>query len=165
FGEDHLTYGRLDTEANRLAHHLRDTTGLGRGDLAGILVDRSLPLATAILAVLKTGAAYTLLDPDYPDLRLTRTGTDAGITALLTAGEQCGRLTGPWPEVPFDRLQLPELPDNAPGIAIGPEDPACVMFTSGSTGRPKGILSSHRNLTSTVTGQTYCTFGPGETFL
>ncbi|MEW1552354.1 AMP-binding protein, partial [Streptomyces tsukubensis] len=42
---------------------------------------------------------------------------------------------------------------------------ACVMFTSGSTGRPKGILSSHRNLTSTLTGQTYCTFGPGETFL
>ncbi|MFD9716446.1 amino acid adenylation domain-containing protein [Streptomyces sp. NPDC059076] len=165
FGEDHLTYGHLNTEANQLAHHLRATTGLGRGDLAGILVNRSLPLATSILAVLKTGAAYTLLDPDYPDLRLTSTATDAGITTLLTAGEQRGRLTGPWPEVPFDRLQLPELPDGTPDIATSPDDSACVMFTSGSTGRPKGILSSHRNLTSTLTGQTYCTFGPNETFL
>ncbi|MFE3022460.1 condensation domain-containing protein, partial [Streptomyces sp. NPDC059256] len=165
FGEDHLTYGHLNTEANQLAHHLRATTGLGRGDLAGILINRSLPLATGILAVLKTGAAYTLLDPDYPDLRLTSTATDAGITTLLTAGEQRGRLTGPWPEVPFDRLQLPELPDGTPDIATSPDDSACVMFTSGSTGRPKGILSSHRNLTSTLTGQTYCTFGPSETFL
>ncbi|WP_186767921.1 non-ribosomal peptide synthetase [Streptomyces qinzhouensis] len=168
FGEEHLTYGELDRAANRLAHHLRETTGLKRGDLAGILVDRSLPLATGILAVLKTGAAYTLLDPDFPDLRLTDTATEAGIATLLTTGAQSGRLTGPWPEVPFDRVDLSELsqlPDSAPGTATGPEDSACVMFTSGSTGRPKGILSSHRNLTSTLTAQTYCTFGPGETFL
>ncbi|MGV9316800.1 amino acid adenylation domain-containing protein [Streptomyces sp. NPDC003691] len=165
FGEEHLTYGELDAEANRLAHHLRATTGLGRGDLAGILVDRSLPLATGILAVLKTGAAYTLLDPDYPDLRLGDTARDAGIAALVTAGEQSGRLSGPWAEVPLDNTPLSHLPASAPDTVLGPEDPACVMFTSGSTGRPKGILSSHRNLTSTVTGQTYCTFGPTETFL
>ncbi|MFE3021959.1 AMP-binding protein, partial [Streptomyces sp. NPDC059256] len=168
FGEDHLTYGRLNTEANRLAHHLRATTGLGRGDLAGILVNRSLPLATGILAVLKTGAAYTLLDPDYPDLRLTSTATDAGITALVTTEGYAHRVPGPWSVVRVDS-EAPAIaarPGSRPeSVLTGPDDSACVMFTSGSTGRPKGILSSHRNLTSTLTGQTYCTFGPDETFL
>ncbi|MFB0633647.1 AMP-binding protein, partial [Streptomyces sp. AB3(2024)] len=51
------------------------------------------------------------------------------------------------------------------GTPLTWDDVACVMFTSGSTGRPKGILSSHRNLVSTLTAQTYATFGPGETFL
>ncbi|MFJ8233542.1 condensation domain-containing protein, partial [Streptomyces sp. NPDC094448] len=156
FGDDHLTYGRLDTEANQLAHHLRETTGLDRGDLAGILVDRSLPLATAILAVLKTGAAYTLLDPDYPDLRLTAIAADAGIAALLTTDGYAHRVPGPRPTVRIDSeaTAIAARPGHRPDSVLTGDDSACVMFTSGSTGRPKGILSSHRNLTSTITGQT-----------
>ncbi|MDG9721150.1 AMP-binding protein, partial [Streptomyces sp. DH24] len=50
-------------------------------------------------------------------------------------------------------------------VVLGGEDVACVMFTSGSTGRPKGILSTHRNLVSTVSAQGYADFGPGEVFL
>ncbi|TRV70829.1 AMP-binding protein, partial [Streptomyces sp. 130] len=51
------------------------------------------------------------------------------------------------------------------GVPVTGDDVACVMFTSGSTGRPKGILSSHRNLVSTVTAQTYGNFGPDQVFL
>ncbi|WP_138905674.1 condensation domain-containing protein, partial [Streptomyces albidochromogenes] len=79
FGDERLSYGELDARANRLAHHLRDTTGLGRGDLAGVLLDRSADLAVTILAVLKCGAGYALLDPEFPDERLTSTAADAGI--------------------------------------------------------------------------------------
>ncbi|KOU43275.1 hypothetical protein ADK55_23740, partial [Streptomyces sp. WM4235] len=57
FGGRVLTYGELDSRANRLAHHLA-AHGLGRGDLAGILLDRGLDFAIAVLAVVKTGAGY-----------------------------------------------------------------------------------------------------------
>ncbi|WP_138905506.1 non-ribosomal peptide synthetase, partial [Streptomyces albidochromogenes] len=165
FGDERLSYEELNTRANRLAHHLRDTTGLGRGDLAGVLLDRSADLAVTILAVLKCGAGYALLDPEFPDERLTSTAADAGITALVTSAGQTGRLRGPWAVVPLDGTDVSELPGTDLAVPTGPDDIACVMFTSGSTGRPKGILSSHRNLTSTLTAQTHCAFGPGEVFL
>ncbi|OEJ37388.1 hypothetical protein BGK70_03775 [Streptomyces agglomeratus] len=165
FGQERLSYGELDARANRLAHHLRDTTGLGRGDLAGVLLDRSTELAVTILAVLKCGAGYALLDPEFPDERLTNTAADAGITALITSAGQTGRLNGPWAVVALDGTDMSALPDTDLGVRTGPDDVACVMFTSGSTGRPKGILSSHRNLASTLTAQTHCAFGPGEVFL
>ncbi|MGW7157733.1 condensation domain-containing protein, partial [Streptomyces sp. NPDC054887] len=60
FGDQRLSYAELDARANRLAHHLRDTTGLRRGQLAGVLLDRSAELAVTILAVLKCGAGYAL---------------------------------------------------------------------------------------------------------
>ncbi|MFD5098039.1 amino acid adenylation domain-containing protein [Streptomyces albidochromogenes] len=165
FGQERLSYGELNARANRLAHHLRDTTGLGRGDLAGVLLDRSADLAVTILAVLKCGAGYALLDPEFPDERLTNTAADAGIAALVTSAGQTGRLRGPWAVLALDGTDVSALPGTDLAVPTGPDDVACVMFTSGSTGRPKGILSSHRNLTSTLTAQTHCAFGPGEIFL
>ncbi|MFJ6937906.1 amino acid adenylation domain-containing protein [Streptomyces sp. NPDC101132] len=161
-----VPYGELNARANRLAHHLR-AQGLGRGDLAGVLLDRGIEFAVAVLAVVKTGAGYALLDPEFPDDRLASTAHDARIAALVTDSGHAHRLGGDWAVVLTDRdaaAIAAEDPRN-PGEGLSPEDVACVMFTSGSTGRPKGILSSHRNLVSTVTGQTYATFGPGEVFL
>ncbi|MFG2623197.1 AMP-binding protein, partial [Streptomyces sp. NPDC048507] len=168
FGGLELTYAALDTRANRLAHHLTTTTGLGRGDLAGILLDRGTDFAIAVLAVLKTGAGYALLDPEFPDERLTRTAHDAAITTLITDTHHHTRLTrGKWTTVRVDTeaATIADRPATPLAVPLTQDDVACVMFTSGSTGRPKGILSSHRNLVSTLTAQTYATFGPGETFL
>ncbi|MEU9029361.1 amino acid adenylation domain-containing protein [Streptomyces sp. NPDC048383] len=166
FGGQELSYGELNARANRLAHHLI-ARGLGRGDLAGILLDRGTDLAVALLAVTKTGAGYALLDPEFPDERLTRTAHDAGLAVLVTDGGHHSRLTGPWRVVRLDAeaAVVAAAEGTNPGVGLSWEDVACVMFTSGSTGRPKGILSSHRNLVSTLTAQTYASFGPGETFL
>ncbi|MDH6543415.1 non-ribosomal peptide synthetase [Streptomyces sp. SPB4] len=167
FGGQELTYAELDTRANRLAHHLA-ATGLGRGDLAGILLDRGLDFAVALLAVVKTGAGYALLDPEFPDERLAGTARDASLTALVTDTRHHTRLPeGPWRSTLVDagREEIAGCSDEPLGTPLTWDDVACVMFTSGSTGRPKGILSSHRNLVSTLTAQTYATFGPGETFL
>ncbi|MGW2843349.1 condensation domain-containing protein, partial [Streptomyces sp. NPDC001493] len=153
-GDRRITYGELNASANRWAHHLR-SQGLGRGDLAGILLERDATFATALIAVLKTGAGHVLLDPDFPDERLHTAATEAGITHLVTRTGLTDRLRGTWTttvEGPDDVLD--HSPDN-PGLPIQGDDLACVMFTSGSTGRPKGILSSHRNLVSTLVGQTY----------
>ncbi|MFE4632799.1 amino acid adenylation domain-containing protein [Streptomyces sp. NPDC056773] len=166
FGEEDLTYGELDARSNRLAHHLAER-GLGRGDLAGVLLDRGTDFAVALLAVLKTGAGYALLDPEFPDERLAGTARDAGVGVLVTDSLHHARVPGPWDCVLVDSEAdaIGRQPATGPGIALTPADVACVMFTSGSTGRPKGILSSHRNLVSTITAQTYAHFGPEETFL
>ncbi|MFD3807761.1 amino acid adenylation domain-containing protein, partial [Streptomyces sp. NPDC058619] len=166
FGDQELSYGELDSRANRLAHHLAGQ-GLGRGDLAGILLDRGTDFAVALLAVVKTGAGYALLDPEFPDERLTGTARDAAVGVLVTDARHGDRVSGPWTAVlvDADREAIGRQDSGSPDIGLTPADVACVMFTSGSTGRPKGILSSHRNLVSTVTAQTYADFGPGEVFL
>ncbi|MFD0431522.1 AMP-binding protein [Streptomyces zhihengii] len=78
-----MSYAELNASANRLARHLR-SQGLGRGDLAGVLLERGADFATAVVAVVKTGAGYTLLDPDFPDERLRSAAGDAGIGHLVT---------------------------------------------------------------------------------
>ncbi|QNP66866.1 non-ribosomal peptide synthetase [Streptomyces genisteinicus] len=163
-GDRQVSYAELNASANRLARHLR-SHGLGRGDLAGVLLERGADFATAVVAVVKTGAGYTLLDPDFPDERLRSAAQDAGITHLVTAPGLAARLDGPWTPVTASAAELTVLASHDLGLEVTGDDTACVMFTSGSTGRPKGILSSHRNLVSTVSGQTYGRFGPGEVFL
>ncbi len=139
-----LTYSQLDLAANRLANHLI-ATGVRRGDVVGVLMPRGLDFAVAVLAVAKTGAAYTLLDPDFPESRRQRVLAETKANALVTS------LTG--------NDQTP------PGVRVNPGDAACVMFTSGSSGTPKGVVSSHRALVGTLAGQSYADFGPGEVFL
>ncbi|WP_143664442.1 AMP-binding protein, partial [Streptomyces sp. NRRL B-24572] len=158
-GDREVSYAELNAMANRWAHHLR-SRGLGRGDMAGVLLERGVEFAAAVIAVVKTGAGYTLLDPDFPDERLRSAATDAGISHLITSSALAERVEGPWAthiEAPGELLS--RNPGNL-GLPLSPDDSACLMFTSGSTGRPKAILSSHRNLVSTVSGQTYGNFGP-----
>ncbi|MFE7462469.1 AMP-binding protein, partial [Streptomyces sp. NPDC057554] len=159
-----LSYRELNSAANRRAHHLREL-GLKRGDIAGVLLERGTEFATAVIAVTKTGAAYTLLDPDFPDERLRTAADDAGITHLITDATLGSRLAGPWQAVIWTGEELESRSGENLNLPLTRADVACLMFTSGSTGRPKGILSSHHNLTSTITHQNYGTFGPNETFL
>ncbi|MET9106699.1 amino acid adenylation domain-containing protein [Streptomyces zhihengii] len=163
-GDRQVSYAELNASANRLARHLR-SQGLGRGDLAGVLLERGADFATAVVAVVKTGAGYTLLDPDFPDERLRSAAGDAGIGHLVTTTALAARVDGPWAVHTAARGDLLTRPADNLGVPVGPEDSACLMFTSGSTGRPKGILSSHRNLVSTVSGQSYGRFGVEEVFL
>ncbi|WP_284117073.1 amino acid adenylation domain-containing protein, partial [Streptomyces fragilis] len=163
-GDRRITYRELDAAANRWARHLRGR-GLGRGDLAGVLLERGADFATALIAVLRTGAAHVLLDPDFPDERLRSAAGDAGISHLVTTPRLAGRLDGPWTVHTEGPHELTHLEAGALGVPLTPDDPACLMFTSGSTGRPKGILSSHRNLVATLVGQRYLPTGPDEVFL
>ncbi|WP_330241434.1 non-ribosomal peptide synthetase [Streptomyces sp. NBC_00525] len=165
-GNTHITYAELNATANRWAHAMR-ARGLGRGEVAGVLLERGAVFAAAVIAVTKAGAGYTLLDPDFPDERLRSAAHDAGITLLVTDDVLGQRVagSGPWTVVSVSGGAPADASDSNPGVPVRGDDVACVMFTSGSTGRPKGILSSHRNLVSTVTAQTYGTFGPGEVFL
>ncbi|MFE0582148.1 amino acid adenylation domain-containing protein [Streptomyces sp. NPDC058874] len=164
-GEDRLDYGSLNTRANRLAHHLT-ALGIGRGDTVAVLVERGPDLVVALLAALKAGAAYTLLDPDFPADRLAGAVADCAAGLLVTHRAA----SPPFPvtrhlDLDTEAAAVAARPGHDPDPTVTGTDLACVMFTSGSTGRPKGVAVPHRALTTTYLGQDYARFGPDEVWL
>ncbi|GAA2264965.1 hypothetical protein GCM10010415_31290 [Streptomyces atrovirens] len=138
-----LTYAELDARANRLAWHLQ-SLGAGPGAVVAVSVPRSVELVVALLAVLKAGAAYLPLDPDYPAPRLAYMLRDAAPVCAVT--DRAGRLpdvTGTR-VVALDELDVSGWPGTVPARALTPAHPAYVIYTSGSTGRPKGVVVPHR---------------------
>ena len=82
-GGERLTYAELNARANRLAHHLR-ACGVKAETRVGILLERSVEMAVALLAILKAGGGYVAFDPSYPAERLRYMLEDSGVTLLLT---------------------------------------------------------------------------------
>ncbi|MEU7484337.1 amino acid adenylation domain-containing protein [Streptomyces sp. NPDC042319] len=137
-----LTFAELNARANRLARHLR-TFGARPGAVVAVSVPRSAELVIALLAVVKTGAAYLPLDPDYPAERLTFMLQDAAPVCAVT--DRAGRLPDDagTPLVVLDGLDVSGYLAINPGRPLTPAHPAYVIYTSGSTGRPKGVVVSH----------------------
>ncbi|MGW2100130.1 amino acid adenylation domain-containing protein [Streptomyces olivaceoviridis] len=146
-----LTYRELNARANRLARHLR-SRGAGPGAAVAVCLERGPEQITALLAVLKSGAAYVPLDPEHPSDRLAYMITDARAALVVTDGAGAARL----PEEPGrfltdrDWPSLADLPAHDPEPAAAPGDLAYVIYTSGSTGRPKGVEIEHRSLVGLV---------------
>ena len=159
FGDSALSYAELDAAANRLAHHLI-ANGARRGAVIGVCVERDATLVTALLASLKAGCAYMLLDPTHPDQRLRELLKLAGARLVVTTSGLAGQLAGTGITTTYldtDADAIGRHPATAPdaGRKTGPTDPACVMFTSGSTGLPKGVAAPHRAIVSTHTATSY----------
>ncbi|MEV6776826.1 amino acid adenylation domain-containing protein [Streptomyces syringium] len=144
--DQQLTYAELHEQSNRLARFLTER-GIGRGAHVGLCVERSPLMITALLAVLKAGAAYVPLDPDYPVRRLRYILADTGAELLLTQ-EHLETLfpdySGEVISLDKDRERIAGMP--ATDIVDAPSDAAYVIHTSGSTGDPKGVLVTHRSL-------------------
>ena len=148
---DRITYGDLDRNANRLAHHLR-RLGVGPEVRVALCLERSPLMIAAILGVLKAGGAYVPLDPESPPDRLSFLLADAGAPVLLTESGLLDRLPETGSHVVcLDRIaealagESPERPER-PEMGATPENLAYVIYTSGSTGRPKGSLITHANV-------------------
>ncbi|MFF5965051.1 amino acid adenylation domain-containing protein [Streptomyces collinus] len=154
-----LTYGELDARAEWLAARL---TALGAGPerVVGIALPRTAELVVAVLAVLKSGAAYLPLDPAYPADRLAYIVADARPIVVLTTSATAGALPERTPT-----LDLDAPPADDPSVAptqrrhATPDNLAYITYTSGSTGRPKGVLATHRNAVEFVEW-THTAFGP-----
>jgi amino acid adenylation domain-containing protein len=142
-----LTYGELDDRANQLAHRLKEL-GVAPNTAVAVCVRRS-PLATlASLAVMKAGAAYLPIDPNYPRERLSFIFSDSRAAIVLSDSTVAGKL-------PEDNRRLllldrEDLAGRTPGALeateVCPDHLAYVIYTSGSTGTPKGVEITHKNL-------------------
>ena len=141
-----LTYRELDEAANRLAHLLAGH-GVGPGQCVALLLERSAQAVVAMLAVLKTGAAYLAIDPGLPAARIGFMVADAAPIAAITTADLAGRLDGfDVVVIDVDDPAVDTQPSTAPP-APGPDDIAYLIYTSGTTGVPKGVAVTHHNLT------------------
>ncbi len=139
-----LTYRDLNTDANRLAHVLRDR-GVERGDLVGVALDRSIDLVVVLLAVMKTGAAYVPIDPNFPAQRIRQMIDDADPKLVVTPATMPENLSD-WETrcLSVDEARSDsEAGTHNLDIDVRADDLAYVIYTSGSTGRPKGVEIRH----------------------
>ena len=145
-GERSWTYREVEEAANRLAHLLAGQ-GVGPGQCVALLFSRSAEAIVAILAVLKTGAAYLPIDPAQPAARIEFMVEDAAPIAAITTTGLADRLDG------CDLLVIdvddPAV-DTQPSTALpapAPDNIAYIIYTSGTTGVPKGVAVTHHNVT------------------
>nr|WP_240630779.1 non-ribosomal peptide synthase/polyketide synthase [Mycolicibacterium sp. GF69] len=141
-----MTYRELDEAANRLGHLLSEH-GVGPGRSVALLVERSAHAVVAMLAVLKTGAAYLPIDPTVPDTRLQFMLTDAAPVVAIVAAELAERLDGRGVTVIVVDDPAIEAYPSAELAASEPDDIAYLIYTSGTTGTPKGVAITHRSVT------------------
>ena len=158
FGERSLTYAELNADANRLARYLA-AMEIGPETLVGICLPRSPEMVVALLAVLKTGAAYLPLDPEYPQARLAGMLQDASPACVLTTSALSSRLPQNAKAIALDSAEVSESLGHAPNHNLSnterirpllPQHPAYVIYTSGSTGRPKGVVIEHRSVAAFI---------------
>lgn len=149
-GERSCSYAALDLAAERIAFQLRQA-GAGPGGVVAVCLDRSIELVAALLGILKTGAAYTPLDPALPRARLAHCLGEAGAVLVLTDTQL--REVIPFAEV--NVLLLDECAEviNAPPVMAqsDPDSLAYVLCTSGTTGRPKAVEISHGAVVNLLT--------------
>jgi len=143
-----LTYLELNSRANQLARYLRQQ-GVGPDTLVGILMDRSVEMITALVAVLKAGGAYVPIDPQYPQERLSFVIQDAALKVVLTQQsllEKVPARSAPTLCVDSDWSQVAGFDPANFVNETRPQNLAYVIYTSGSTGQPKGVEVEHRSL-------------------
>ncbi|MET9594007.1 amino acid adenylation domain-containing protein [Streptomyces sp. NPDC006516] len=140
-----LTYAELDARADALSRVLTER-GAGREDRVALAAPPSVDTVVAMLAVLRAGAAYLPVDPEYPPARIRHMLDDAEPVLLLTTTATHADL--PACDIPWLALDDPATrPENPAGAGTPhPADPAYVIYTSGSTGRPKGVVVTHEAL-------------------
>jgi amino acid adenylation domain-containing protein len=117
--------------------------------MVALLLDRGTELPVAQLAVMKAGACWVLLDPQLPAARLAFQAGDADAALVLTTTDLAAQAPTDvrhWClDDPALGARLAAQPSTPPAVAVGPADPAYLLYTSGSTGTPKGVLVSHRS--------------------
>lgn len=150
-GEEKITYEELNNRANQLAWKLRGL-GAGRESIVGIMLNRSIHMIVSMLGIMKAGAAYLPLDPEYPEQRISYILENSGCKAVLTQRNVKQDLGQVETVIYMDEANLErEKTENLP-IINQAEDLIYLIYSSGSTGQPKGIMLTHLSVHNFING-------------
>ncbi|MGI9317370.1 MAG: amino acid adenylation domain-containing protein, partial [bacterium] len=165
-GEDSLSYGEMDRHSCLLMDHLL-SRDIGPGDIVGICLPRGVNTVVWMLAVLRSGAAYLMLDPEYPPERLVEMLSSSGAALIITDKKISARL--PSKDLQFLLDTEIDITGKTPnqGAVTGRDstDLAYILYTSGSTGKPKGVTISHQNLVHSTAARLGFYSAPPTSFL
>ncbi|RBL91356.1 non-ribosomal peptide synthase/polyketide synthase [Chitinophaga flava] len=151
-GGQTLSYNELEQRSNQLAHYLQHI-GVNNGTYVGICIERSLEMIVGILGILKAGAAYVPIDPDYPSERISHILTDTDVQVILSSHASKGAVennTGIIILLDGDRNKIDTFPVTALSRQVQSSAAAYVIYTSGSTGKPKGVIARHRGVVNLI---------------
>ncbi|WP_299767294.1 amino acid adenylation domain-containing protein [uncultured Dokdonia sp.] len=153
FKDKKITYKELNERATQIAHQLLEQ-GIQRNDIVGVCIERSEHMIIGLLGILKAGAAYLPLDPEYPSDRISYILNNAFAKAVITQQH----LVVSFENVPVQTLTLEAILEtnhaevNLPKVESS--DLAYVIYTSGSTGMPKGVPITHKNIINSTLSRT-----------
>ncbi|WGU92450.1 amino acid adenylation domain-containing protein [Paenibacillus dendritiformis] len=166
-GGTSMTYGELNSRANRLARRLR-LKGVRPNVVVGMMTGRSADMIVGILAVLKAGGAYLPIDPAYPGERIAYMLADSAAALLLIDRASAGSRAAAdfaGEVIQIEEETALECDDSNLERLAAPSDLAYIIYTSGSTGQPKGILTAHRNVERVVIDPGYIDITPDDRIL
>ena len=146
FDDTSLTYREVESRSNQIARYLQSQHAITRGDLIGICVDRSAEMLVYLYGIMKAGAGYVPLDPNYPADRLQYMCDHSGLKLIVTQSSLASRVAEfNKPQVAIDDAgdAIESLDDTVVISDTSPQDICYVIYTSGSTGKPKGVQVPH----------------------
>lgn len=149
---EEVNYKTLDQLSSQIAGYLQSVEGLKEGDLVAVMLERELYLIPTILGILKTGAAYVPIDPQYPAERLNTILDDSEAKILLSrASYLSGEISSSVKQIDLDKdLQSLLAHSMISKSLASPQSLAYVLYTSGSTGKPKGVMVAHSSLVNYI---------------
>lgn len=148
FQDKKLSFKQLNEKANELANYLRGQN-IGRGDIVGIMEQRSLELVVSILACLKCGNSYIPIDPHFPDDRISYMLQNSNSKILLTTKQTYSKIEySKKIVVDLDNLNIYNGNNKNLDNITKPDDNSYIIYTSGSTGKPKGVVLKQKSLTN-----------------
>ncbi|MFJ5965680.1 amino acid adenylation domain-containing protein [Bacillus sp. NPDC093026] len=164
--EETMTYQTLNEKATKLAGYLQ-SQGIGPGALVPMLFDRSFEMVVAVLGIIKSGAAYVPMSPDYPEARIRLIISDTKSHVILTQSHLASRLAGLASSIIVMDEPLPEEDAvyKKEKSVVGEHQLAYVNYTSGSTGTPKGVMLPHGGVVRLVKETNYIELGPEDKML
>ncbi|PTR00939.1 amino acid adenylation domain-containing protein [Mucilaginibacter yixingensis] len=151
FEDRQMNYRHLDETSNRIAHILI-AEGIKPGDVIGLSLDRSPEMIVSLLAIIKSGAAYIPLDPEYPADRIEFMLEDASAKILFTSKKYQGKFNTQSQELYIEDIlfKLDAQPTTQPQVTVKGDDLIYILYTSGSTGKPKGVQIRHSNFANFI---------------
>lgn len=147
YGDKTMTYSEFNMHVNGLANHLVQS-GVKRGDIVCVCMERSIELLISLYSIHKAGAAYMPVDPEYPTERLGMMLEDASPALILSKKSSGKNLPEGYSRIDLDKMLDSPLSSNtnAPVVDVRSSDLAYLLYTSGSTGKPKGVMIEHHSV-------------------